>query len=243
MKLASLVLCVYNCLLAPITLGCASRLRGIMLRLCGIRIGKSVYIGPRVYFDCRNFSLTIGNNVRIMADTRFCMSGAQVCIGDEVEIQNGVCFYSEYGGGVLDICDRCVIRKKVDFEFCGGKIIVSPDSEINHASVISANCGSRIDIGAHVKIAHFVSIKCSTHHIDTSCLESNAGRSEFKDINVGDGAWLCASTVILPGVSVGKRCVVAAGAVVTSDTECDTLVAGVPAKVRKFYRLKKVNNG
>ena len=236
MKLVSLALCIYNCILAPITLGCASRVRRFWLKMCGIKIGKSVFIGPRVYFDCRNCSLTIGDNVRIMADVRFCMSGAQVNIGDGVEIQNGVCFYSEHGGGMLDIGDRTIVRKKVDLEFCGGRIIVGSDSEINHASVISSNCGSRIVIGKNVKIAHFVSLKCSTHRIDVSLLESNAGESEFKDINIGDGAWLCASTVILPGVSIGQRCVVAAGAVVTHDTECDTLVAGVPAKVKKSYR-------
>jgi maltose O-acetyltransferase len=37
--------------------------------------------------------------------------------------------------------------------------------------------------------------------------------------------------MILPGVTVGERAVVASGAVVTSDVEPGTVVAGVPARL------------
>ena len=46
--------------------------------------------------------------------------------------------------------------------------------------------------------------------------------------------WWC--SIILPGVTIGNRVVVAAGAVVTKNVEDDVVVAGVPAKVVK--RLK-----
>ena len=39
--------------------------------------------------------------------------------------------------------------------------------------------------------------------------------------------------MILPGVVVGEGCVVAAGSVVTEDVPPHTLVAGVPAIVKK----------
>lgn len=50
-------------------------------------------------------------------------------------------------------------------------------------------------------------------------------------IVIGDGCWLGARSIILPGVTLGKRVLVAAGAVVTRDVPDDCLVAGNPAKV------------
>ena len=41
------------------------------------------------------------------------------------------------------------------------------------------------------------------------------------------------NAVILKGVTIGDRAVIGAGAVLTGDVAGDTLVAGVPAKVRQ----------
>jgi acetyltransferase-like isoleucine patch superfamily enzyme len=49
----------------------------------------------------------------------------------------------------------------------------------------------------------------------------------------GDGAWLGAGTIVLPGVTVAAGGVVAAGSVVTADTEPNALYAGVPAVKKK----------
>jgi acetyltransferase-like isoleucine patch superfamily enzyme len=49
-------------------------------------------------------------------------------------------------------------------------------------------------------------------------------------VTIGRGAWLATRTTVLAGVRIGRRAVVAAGSVVTSDVPDDTLVAGVPAR-------------
>lgn len=51
-----------------------------------------------------------------------------------------------------------------------------------------------------------------------------------------EGCWVGARAVILPGITVGKRAVVGAGAVVTADVPDFTIVAGVPA--HEIRRLK-----
>lgn len=60
-----------------------------------------------------------------------------------------------------------------------------------------------------------------------------------EDIIIGERCWIGMNSVILPGVTLGKRTVVAAGAVVTkSFVEGNCLVGGVPAKVIKYYGEK-----
>ena len=50
-------------------------------------------------------------------------------------------------------------------------------------------------------------------------------------VRIGDGSWIGARAMILPGVTIGRRCLIAAGAVVSKDVPDDTLVAGNPARV------------
>lgn len=49
-------------------------------------------------------------------------------------------------------------------------------------------------------------------------------------IAVGDGVWIGARSVILPGATIGDGAVIAAGAVVTGNVEPNALYGGVPAK-------------
>ena len=50
-------------------------------------------------------------------------------------------------------------------------------------------------------------------------------------MTIGDGCWLGARAVVLPGVRIGAGSIVAAGALVTRDVPPNSLVAGVPAKL------------
>lgn len=59
-----------------------------------------------------------------------------------------------------------------------------------------------------------------------------------KPIKIGDDCWIGARAVILPGVTIGDKSVVAAGAVVTKDVPSGVLVAGCPARVKKQLIFK-----
>ncbi|MRN07147.1 sugar O-acetyltransferase [Lactobacillus sp. 0.1XD8-4] len=56
---------------------------------------------------------------------------------------------------------------------------------------------------------------------------------ELKPVLIKKNAWIGANATILPGVTIGRNAVVAAGAVVSKDVPANTVVAGVPAKVIK----------
>ena len=48
---------------------------------------------------------------------------------------------------------------------------------------------------------------------------------------IGEYAWICSRSIILPGVKVGKCAIVASGAVVTKDVPPYAIVGGIPARI------------
>lgn len=106
-------------------------------------------------------------------------------------------------------------------------------------SFINAGCtildGGRVTIGKHVLIGPNVSIYTAVHPIDWR--ERASGVEYGKPVAIGDYCWIGGSAVICPGVTIGERCIVAAGAVVVKDVPDDCIVGGNPAKL--IRELKK----
>jgi len=61
-----------------------------------------------------------------------------------------------------------------------------------------------------------------------------------KGLRICRGAYIGVRCVLLPGITIGENAVVAAGAVVNKDVPNNTLVAGVPAKVKKTFNSKDI---
>jgi tetrahydrodipicolinate N-succinyltransferase len=51
-----------------------------------------------------------------------------------------------------------------------------------------------------------------------------------EEIIIEDNVWIGAGSIILPGVKVGRGSIIGAGAVVTKNVDCNTIVAGNPAR-------------
>ena len=107
---------------------------------------------------------------------------------------------------------------------------------INHGSYLCANGGAFISVGDHCRIAHGVLMKTTSHKV-VEASDCIAGDETHQNIEVGDGSWLCAGVIVIPGVRIGKKNVIAAGACVTKSTEDGVLVAGVPAVIKKRYAI------
>lgn len=60
--------------------------------------------------------------------------------------------------------------------------------------------------------------------------EMRAGGGRPEPVVIGDGTWIGAGAIILPGLNVGAGCIIASSAVVTKDCEPNGLYAGVPAR-------------
>lgn len=91
--------------------------------------------------------------------------------------------------------------------------------------------GCLIEIGSDCDIAPEVTFLTGTHEVGS--MRRRAGPGLALPVRVGNGTWIGARSLILPGVVVGEGCIVAAGSVVTEDVPPHTLVAGVPAIVKK----------
>jgi maltose O-acetyltransferase len=89
---------------------------------------------------------------------------------------------------------------------------------------------AEIRIGNNCFLAPGVKIYTAAHPLDAVKRRS----VEFAlPIEIGDDVWIGGDAVICPGVKIGSRVVVAAGAVVTRDVPNDVLVAGVPAAIKR----------
>lgn len=106
-----------------------------------------------------------------------------------------------------------------------GRIRIGDDVFINSGSVIFAL--REVIIEDAVAISNEVYICDSDSH-------GLAGEDPVEaPVRIGRGSWIGARSMILPGVTIGSRVMVAAGSVVTRDVPDDSLVAGNPARVRK----------
>ena len=110
-----------------------------------------------------------------------------------------------------------------------GDVIIGDHTRIGlHNTIIGP-----VDIGNHVNLAQGITVTALNHNFSDTNKRIDEQGVSTNPVTIEDDVWVGANAVILPGVTIGEHCVVAAGAVVTKDVPPHSLVAGVPAKVIK----------
>ena len=108
------------------------------------------------------------------------------------------------------------------------------ETTIETGSFVNSGCyfeaAAPIRIGRDCQLAMQVMITTSTHAVGPGGLVSRVPTCAA--VTIGDGCWLGARCLVLPGVTIGDGVLVAAGAVVTEDCAPHGLYAGSPA-IRK----------
>ena len=126
---------------------------------------------------------------------------------------------------------RC-LRLEIEpdsYIFMGAWIDTRGNFQMKRNSVINQKC--RLDnrggifIGENVSVAAEACILTADHDFRTP---DNVGRQ--RPVVIEDFAFVGTRAMILPGVTIGKGAIVAAGAVVTRSVAPYTVVAGVPAR-------------
>lgn len=111
----------------------------------------------------------------------------------------------------------------------GHGIRMGEHSFINYGCVVLDE--AFVTIGHHVKIGPHCQLFTPQHPIDYR--QRREPRETAFPITIGDDTWLGGGVVVCPGVTIGRRCIIAAGSVVIRDVPDDCMAAGNPAVVKK----------
>jgi acetyltransferase-like isoleucine patch superfamily enzyme len=107
------------------------------------------------------------------------------------------------------------------------KLVIGTGGTI--ADHVTINLDGKVTIGDNVAIAPHVLIYTGSHKIGPGSMR--IGEFMALPVTIEDGAWIRLGAVIVPGVTIGRGSIVAAGAAVLKDVPPNTYVEGNPAAV------------
>ncbi len=146
-------------------------------------------------------------------------------------------------GGEVARAIRAMLCRAL-FDASGRWIKVGPRVDIGKGHVSlgqrsSIGMGSRVPrgvkIGEDVMIGPELLVVPTNHPVGLTgqrWIEDDGG---YRPPQIGDGAWIGARVILLPGVTIGRGCIIGAGAVVTKDIPDHAVAVGVPAKVIRYW--------
>lgn len=164
-------------------------------------------------------------------------------IGDGCMIRAGTRITSSKIGRGVEILDNCVI---VDSEISNG-CMVGPFAHLRGRAKLEekAKVGNFVELkktilGRGSKASHLTYLGDATigekTNIGAGTITCNYDGINKHATTIGNHVKIGSDTMLVAPVKVGDGAVTAAGSVVTKDVPADTLVAGVPAKVKKNLR-------
>ena len=110
-----------------------------------------------------------------------------------------------------------------------GNIKIGYNVFINRGVYFTAQ--AKIMIGDNVLIGPYTVFNSGSHlYQDPSRIIRDQGH-KLGPITIENDVWIGAHVIVLPGVTIGKGAVVAAGAVVAKSVEPYTVIAGIPARI------------
>jgi maltose O-acetyltransferase len=129
----------------------------------------------------------------------------------------------------IDVEDDAAVFLGCYIWFFGPGQVRRNGTRIGARSRINRNCcldaRGPLVIGENVSISPEVAILTASHRPDDPEFAV-----ETRPVTIEDHVWVGTRATILPGVRLGRGCVVAAGAVVTRDVPPLAIVGGIPAR-------------
>lgn len=100
---------------------------------------------------------------------------------------------------------------------------------------VHITCATQVLIKRNTSVSANVTITDINHPYADISLPIEQQDIETRPVQIGEDCKLYNNVVILPGVTIGKHCVIGANSVVTKDIPDYSVAVGAPARVVKLY--------
>lgn len=205
------------------------------------QIGDNVCIGP---YTIVHANVEIGDGTEISSHCEIGLptplaKGRKLIISKNSLIRSHSIFYegSQFGERLIT-GHRVTVREGT---VAGKNLQIGTLSDLQGTCEIGdfVRMHSNVHIGQHSKIGNFVWI--FPYVVLTN--DPHPPSTVMKGVLIEDYVALSTMSVILPGVTVREGTLVGAHSLVSKDTNCDVLVAGVPAKELCLASKLKLQDG
>lgn len=183
-------------------------------------IGRDTVIHPNVTIEGRT---EIGDGCTIRSGTR--ITGSKIGRGVEIR-ENCVIVDSE-------VADNCTVGPMAHLR---GHARMEPGSKVGNFVELKKTILGRDSKASHLTYLGDATIGEDTN-IGAGVVTCNYDGKNKHETHIGDNVKIGSDTMLVAPVKVGDGAVTAAGSVVIEDVPADTLVAGVPARVKKQLNI------
>lgn len=146
------------------------------------------------------------------------VGGKYICFGNKTSVMKGLRIEA------IDRYNDKMYRPEI---YIGDRVNIEQNVHIT--------CASKILIGADCSILANVLITDITHPYEDITRAPRDADLVTSPVSIGEQTMIGMGAKIMPGISIGKHCVVGANAVVTKSVADYSVVAGIPARVIKRY--------
>jgi acetyltransferase-like isoleucine patch superfamily enzyme len=144
-------------------------------------------------------------------------------------------------GKLIKLGKNSYVGRQAWLEIYGekGEIVIEEEVRIGNFACITAI--DSVKIGRGTLISEYFYASDHTHGFDpeSKLVPAQQPINSKGGVEIGENCFIGYRVSILPGVKLGKRCVVGAHSVVTRSFPDCTMIAGVPAKAIKKYSFEK----
>ena len=199
-----------------------------------LSIGDMSILGRKSFFGIgNNGACSIGKNSNISTAAKIVVAeGSNIEIGSDFRLGANTNLYVHGNWSIsseVHIETNCSIFAREPLR--DGNLVIGSGTHVGDFTII--DLVADVIIGKEVAIGPNCTLYTHDHEYDDISKPSWKGGLISKEIVIEDGAWIGSGVTILPGVKIGKRAVIAAGALVNKDVPANSIYGGVPAKLLK----------
>jgi len=161
------------------------------------------------------------------------MKFANISLGIDVEIDPSTTINNVIIGDHVKIAKRCSLFGGPD-----NPLEIGAHSYIGMNSIING-FATKVIIGNHVSIAQNVNIMADSGP-NASLEMQKVFPLEKGAINIGNHSWIGASSIIMPRVTLGEFCIVAANSFINKPFPSYSIIGGNPAKLIRSFTKEEI---